>query len=199
MDCTITVTGMDRRKPSNVQSTGTVRRFIVDNNKCYASVFKHVTKCENCNAEEVLQAYLAHRTGKAEKRSHGGTMTDSLIELALSYEKARPVQVKPSTVNEFLLRAYNISLPLKYWKRFTSEEMVRYTRFFIETVKRENARTKSSHHTAGLWIGMAAQDLLSPLGILLKAAATIHDAGGELPEDSTDLINLAEVAYVMAS
>jgi hypothetical protein len=205
LDCIITCGGSDRTSHINTlknPKTAPVKEFIVDLDGLYKAVFKHVIACDKCDASDVLQAYLDNRTRKAKPGNHGGSTSDGLIRLALKYEKARPHQVSKDLVKKFLLRAGDPELVLEHQSRLDSDDMVQFARNWTAHVKRTTGRQYSVKE-ATMWLSRIRDNqkkphlMVSPLGFLLEAAAVIVDSGAELPQDATDLMNLAEVAMVM--
>lgn len=106
--CTITIKGdgKGRYGKFKVDTTRTVKEFIVDNQHVYGKVLDHVKKCKDpdpCDPVEVLQVHLLRL--KTPKR--GGVVADSLFKNILRYKKTFGDRIPDELVVDAAKRVYS--------------------------------------------------------------------------------------------
>lgn len=130
MNCVITIAGngVGRYGRFKNDKTGPLKQFIVDNVHLYGKVFQHVKDCSICDPVQVLEAYLNRRRTDPKFK---GITTDSLVKLALKYEKLfkkKNVVYDVKMVNEFIWRSWQIEYIPVYAPRLSLQEIVSHIR-----------------------------------------------------------------------
>lgn len=102
LNCVITVPSASRKHASR---TGPLRDFVVDNQKLYSLVIKHLRKCDKCDPREALQLYLDRR--KRELSKFKGITSATLVLHAFKFKnvfKERGMPYPDDILHEIMWR-----------------------------------------------------------------------------------------------
>ena len=178
-ECTMTVEGDGKGKygRSKNDRTGPVSMFMVDNISLYPKVKGHIKKCDKCCPQAALEFYLERRKRDPKFK---GTVTGTLANMALSYERTFKGRIRKETVNEFLWRLNNVYELEKHVNRLTVEELARGAELCMVYAG------KSRIHVPDVQSSML-QDIIRLVW------------GGLMPKDEKDIADLLTVLAVSAS
>ena len=181
MNCVVTIegNGVGRYGRFKADKTGPLKQFIVDNVFLYGKVFQHVKGCNVCNPVQILEHYLNRR--RTDPKFDGVT-TDTLVKLALKYEKffkAKNLPYDVKMVNEFIWRSWQIEHIPVYASRLSLQEIVNHVRIL---------KRRSPHQIQGQYFDAQYNMIFQ----ILK-----NDDGLEMAE--AQLQRLIEVASVVTA
>jgi hypothetical protein len=103
LNCQLTIKGCGagaRNGKLVHDKTGPVSDFLRDNQYYYRTVQNHLIECKKCDPQEALEGFLQNRNSTKKF----GQTSQTLILMALSYEKRFAQYVKEETIDEFVMR-----------------------------------------------------------------------------------------------
>ncbi len=165
---------------------GPLERFIVDNQKVYAVVFKHLKTCKDCDPAEVLTKYLERRLSMDKFE---GKTSEGLVKLALRYKKQFKDRIPDELVQKFIMKCAVIGNLLNHAAHLSEDQIIESI-YWMEPFY-------FSENSPYLWVKWEDYSLNHPHRDLFQYVVSQWMDDQRLHPDRDQLIRMAQVSSVM--